>query len=162
MKKITAKKFEEVFNNGELKVLNCKDEVKFLVCSRTRSEDKIQSLRAEIEEKERFLFTIQDPLDRRSLEREVRTLEFELKKALGFWSERPYKLVLRDSAQEAHLVEVLEQSDWKEAWQILNQLWYPRGSESTGTEVPGEVVYYYNCPTSDCWVKVVEGELMAA
>ena len=162
MKKITAKKFEEVFNNGELKVLNCKDEVKFLVCSRTRSEDKIQSLRAEIEEKERFLFTIQDPLDRRSLEREVRALEFELKKALGFWIERPYKLVLRDSAQEAHLVEVLEQSDWKEAWQILNQLWYPRGSESTGTEVPGEVVYYYNCPTSDCWVKVVEGEMMVA
>ena len=110
MKKITAKRFEEIFNNGELKVLNCKDEVKFLVCSRTRSEDKIQALRSEIEEKERFLFSIQDPLDRRSLEREIRTLEFEMKKSLGFWSEKQYKLVLRDQAQENHLVEVLEQS----------------------------------------------------
>lgn len=162
MKKITAKKFEEVFNNGELKVLNCWNEVKFLICTRTRSEDKIQALRAEIEEKERFLFTIQDPLDRRSLEREVRALEFELKKALGFWSERPYKLVLRDSAQEAHLVEVLEQSHWKEAWQILGQLGYPRWSENAGTEVPGETVYYFNCPTSDCWTKVVEWEMMVA
>ena len=126
MKKITVKKFEEIFNNGELKALNCGNEIKFLICSRTRSEDKIQSLRAEIEEKERFLFSIQDPLDRRSLEREVRALEFEMKKALGFWSERPYKLVLNDKAQENHLIEVLEQSDGKEAWQILNQLGYPR------------------------------------
>ena len=110
MKKITAKKFETVFDNGELRVLSCKNEIKFLLRSQTRSEDKIQSLRAEIEEKERFLFTIQDPLDRRSLEREIRTLEFELKKALGFWSERPYKLVIRDQAQEDHVVEVLEQS----------------------------------------------------
>ena len=162
MKKITAKRFEEIFNNGELKVLNCKDEVKFLVCSRTRSEDKIQALRSEIEEKERFLFSIQDPLDRRSLEREIRTLEFEMKKALGFRSEKQYKLILRDQAQEAHLVEVLEQSHGKEAWQILGQLGYPRWSETAGTEVPGETVYYFNCPTSDCWTKVVEWEMMVA
>lgn len=162
MKKITVKKFEEIFNNGELKVLNCGNEVKFLVCSRTRSEDKIQSLRAEIEEKERFLFSIQDPLDRRSLEREIRALEFEMKKALGFRSEKQYKLVLRDQSQENHLVEVLEQSHGKEAWQILGQLGYPRGSENASTEVPSEVVYYFNCPTSDCWARVVEGEMMVA
>ena len=162
MRKITAKKFETVFDNGELRVLSCKNEIKFLLRSQTRSEDKIQSLRAEIEEKERFLFTIQDPLDRRGLEREIRTLEFELKKALGFWSERPYKLVLREQSQEDHVVEVLEQSHWKEARQILNQLGYPKGSEKPETEIPDEVVYYFNCPTSDCWVKVVEGELMRA
>ena len=162
MERIVVKKFKEIFNNGELKALNCKDEVKFLVCSRTRSEDKIQSLRAEIEEKERFLFTIQDPSDRRSLEKEITSLEFELKKALGFWSERPYKLVLNEQSQEAHVREVLEQSDGKEPRQILNQLGYPRGSEKIGTEAPNETVYYYSCPTSDCWVKVVEGELMVA
>ena len=85
-----------------------------------------------------------------------------MKKALGFRSEKQYKLILRDQAQEAHLVEVLEQSHGKEAWQILGQLGYPRWSETAGTEVPGETVYYFNCPTSDCWTKVVEWEMMVA